>query len=63
MNGLTGVLKAMEAKIEQWSIVITGQWNPHIFSAEWVAKNLLERTRVKSSFKLDSVEGSLFGSP
>lgn len=33
----------MKAKIDQWSIVITGQWNPHIFSAEWVTKNLLEQ--------------------
>lgn len=33
----------MKAKIDQWSIVTTGQWNPHIFSAEWVTKNLLEQ--------------------
>ena len=33
----------MKAKVDQWSIVITGQWNPHIFSADWVAKNLLEQ--------------------
>ncbi|MBX3176580.1 MAG: hypothetical protein KF886_04410 [Candidatus Hydrogenedentes bacterium] len=33
----------MKAMTEQWSIVITGQWNPHIFSAEWVAKNLIEK--------------------
>ena len=31
----------MKAQVDQWSIVITGQWNPHIFGADWVAKNLL----------------------
>ena len=28
--------------IDKWSIVITGLWNPYIFSPEWIVKNLLE---------------------
>lgn len=32
----------MKPCIDQWSTVLTGQWNPHIFTVDWVAKNLLD---------------------
>jgi len=40
----------MKPSIEQWSIVITGQWNPQILNADWVAKNLLSN---KESNEID----------
>ena len=33
----------MISLVDRWSIVIAGLWNPHIFSPEWVAKNMLQK--------------------
>lgn len=36
----------MKANIEQWTIVVTGEWNVNIFKPEWLAKYIFETNKI-----------------
>lgn len=49
----------MKPNLNEWNIVIVGQWNPHIFSPKWMCETLLDVKEIVSEFVVGPMGGGM----
>jgi hypothetical protein len=49
----------MKADLNEWNIVLVGQWNPHIFSPKWMCDSLLGIKEIESEFAIGPMAGGM----
>ncbi|MBS0165521.1 MAG: hypothetical protein JSR29_05550 [Nitrospira sp.] len=49
----------MNPDLNEWNLVVVGQWNPHIFSPQWMCNTLLNVPQVESEFVIGPLGGGM----